>query len=1477
AVDKFALAEDRIVEVCEQEDSKVLVGCGKSIPDLEIAIVNPETLTVCPSVTVGEIWVRGDSVAKGYWHRLEETEEIFRAKRCDPAEFLIRKTKGLPACKHTEQRPKEEREGVKSGDLGVEISSDSYFLRTGDLGFLDESGELFVTGRLKDLIIVRGRNLYPQDLELTAERSHDALRLGSNAAFTVEKENEEGLVIVQELEFRAKPNLDSVITAIRQAVTEAHEIEVYGVVLIKPGSIPKTSSGKIQRQATRSRWLASELSIVASNFFETQEDSEIARKLTRKKLLQQSPQQAQFLLESYLQTSIARILKRSSQAIELTSPLTGLGLDSLKVFELINQVEADLGVNIAIADLFSGLNTRSLSSEILAQLEISNATESISLKRITTNNNIHPVAFAQARLWFLDRLKTGNPAYNISFAVRITGRLEVERLEDCINQVISRQEILRTSLATDNGKPVQVINPTLRLSLSVIDVRESEVKLITTQEHQQPFKLTQLPLLRLKLLRLASEEHILLLTMHHIIADGLSAEVFMTEVAQLYQGLSVPELPIQYKDVVYWQRQWLESDSNRHLNYWQEKLKDAPPLLQLPTDKPRPAVQSYQGRCQSCSIPTGLTKQLQSLAKNQGITLFMLLLAAFKTLLYRYTGQEDILVGSPIANRNHEKIKGLIGFFVNTIVLRSNLTGNPSFSELLSQIRQVALEAYAHQNLPFDKLVEVLQPERDLSYTPLFQVMFALQDAPQLATIPGLTLSEYKVDSQIAQFDLSVSIENRNETLIASFEYNTDLFDDATITRMVSHYQNLLEGIVINPQARLSELPLLSDQERKQLLVDWNPTPIDLSQGLQIHHLFERQVAKTPNGIAVIFEAEQLTYQELNQRAEQLAIYLQSIGVKPEVIVGICIERSLEVMVAILGVLKAGGAYLPLDPAYPQERINLIIEDAQISLLLTTQHLTAQLSTKSVQAIAIDAEWHDISQQHNHNLTHYVNGDNLAYVIYTSGSTGKPKGVAIAHRSLVNFVQAAVQKYEINNCDRVLQFSTINFDASVEEIYPCLISGGTLVLRTKEMGYSPSLLLQKCREYGITILDLPTAFWHLLTMQLESNSTLELSSSIRLVIIGGETVNRDKVITWNRLVGNSCQLINTYGPTEATVVATSYKIPFQTDYLSSIYIGKPLSNVQTYILDQNLQPVPIGVWGEIHLGGMSLAREYLNNSELTKEKFIPNPLTIISSSFSNHQSLIYKTGDKARYLSNGNIEFLERIDEQVKIRGFRIEITEIEAVINQHEDIKQVVVAVQEDVSGNKNLVTYLIVKNSKENQDIESIIQKVRNYLKNHLPDYMIPVNWQVLKELPLTANGKLDRKLLASKKYLDSNYLISKKQSFAAKILPSNKQEKIILETWQELLQRENIRVNDNFFDVGGHSLLLTQVQERLEKSLHIDLAITDLFKYPSISSLANYLSQKENNLLTSNNQSKQFLSRVGQQKAALARKKQLKKARK
>jgi amino acid adenylation domain-containing protein len=1466
-VDRLALAEDRIVEVFGEENSKVLVGCGRSIPDLEIAIVNPETLTVCPSVRVGEIWVRGGSVTKGYWNRLEETGEIFRAKT---------------------RRRKEGCKEVKSGYFRVEISPDSCFLRTGDLGFLDDSGELFVTGRLKDLIIIRGRNLYPQDIELTAERSHDALRLGSNAAFTVEVGNEERLVVVQELEFRAKPNLQEVIIAIRQRITEAHEIEVYGIVLIKPGSILKTSSGKIQRRATRNQFLESTLNIIASNVIETQEFIDTETKLTRENLLQRSPQEAQLLLESYLQTSIARILKRLPSEVEINNPLTSLGLDSLKVFELKNQIENDLEVDIAIADLFSGLNMRSLSIKILANLEISNSTESISLQRVNTSNNIHPVSFAQARLWFLDRLKTGNPAYNISFAVRIEGRLEVKRLEKCFNQVVARQEILRTSFSTAEGKPVQVINPTLTLPLSVIDVLDSEVKVITTQEHQQPFDLTTTPLLRLKLLRLASEEYILLLTMHHIIADGLSAEVFMTEVAQSYQGLSVPELLIQYKDVVYWQRQWLESDSNQHLNYWQEKLKDAPPLLQLPTDKSRPPVQSYHGKSQSWEIPANLTRQLQSLAQNEGVTLFMLLLAAFKTLLYRYTGQEDIIVGSPIANRNHEKLKDLIGFLVNTLVLRSNLTENPSFSELLSHIRQVALEAYAHQDLPFDKLVEALQPARDLSYTPLFQVMFAMQNAPQLATIPGLTLSEFKVEPQIAQFDLSVCIENIGENASATFEYNTDLFYDATITRMMSHYQNLLESIVINPEARLSDLPLLSDKERQQLLVDWNPPLVDRSQDVSLQQLFAIQVEKNPHAVAVVDRDRQLTYQELSDRANQLANYLQSIEVKPEVLVGVYLERSLEAITAILGIIKAGAAYLPLDPKYPHERISWMLEDAKPLVILSDKYLQKQLPNHSAIVVCLDSEWDKIAHKPPVNIIKSKQPfaptrDNAVYTIYTSGSTGKPKGVVCTYGGLVNTYLAWQEANLLPDSDAncYLQMASLSFDVFTGDLIKALCSGAKLVICPQELLLEPKKLYQFMVQEKVTCADfVPAVLMNLVEYLERTNQSL---SFMRLLIVGSDSWYIKDYQRVKRLCGSNTKLINVYGVSESTIDSTyfeSEELELSSDN-RLVPIGRPFSNTQIYLLDKNLQPVPIGVWGEIYLGGMSLARGYLNNSELTKEKFLKVKSQQLKVK-SNHcisvppssYSLLYKTGDKARYLPDGNLEFLERIDNQVKIRGFRIELTEIEAVINQHKNIKQAVVIAQEDLASNKRLMAYIVFKQLQENENIELIIQQLRDYLKAYLPDYMIPVDWQILKEIPVTTNGKLDRQALKNIKH--NGVSGREKQSFSP---TTNKQEQIITEIWQEILQRENINVNDNFFDVGGHSLLLAQVQEKLEQSLQVNLAITDLFKYPSISSLADYLGQRENDLLAQSDRYKQkkLSSRIEKQKAALARQKQLRKIKK
>ncbi|MHC5857699.1 amino acid adenylation domain-containing protein [Nostoc sp.] len=1267
-VKKSALSQNQIVEATPlSQDIQSFVSCGETIPQQQIVIVNPETLTRCSSDEVGEIWVSGFSVGQGYWNRTEETEQTFHA-------YL----------KDTKEGP---------------------FLRTGDLGFLD-NGELFITGRAKDLIIIRGKNLYPQDIELTAERSHLSLRSGANAAFTVEVNNEERLIVVQELEFRAKPNLAEVVNAIRQAITEEHEVQVYGVVLIKPGSIPKTSSGKIQRRATRTQFENGELNVVESDILKI---SDIARKetqLQRSELLVLSPRECQLVLESYLIELLAGVLSIATDDINPQEPLSTLGLDSLKVFELKNRIEVDLEIEVSVADFFEGMSGRSLVTKILAQITAEAFIHSKSLSQVQPAE-VYPLSFAQQRLWFLDRLEPGNPAYNISLAVNIKGQLDIILLEQSLNEIIRRHETLRTTFTTVNGQPVQIIADSLKLSLSVINTELQSnvaVQKLLTQESQRPFDLTHGPLLRAKLLRLAQQEHILLLEMHHIISDGWSTEVFLQEIALLYPAFltisasPLAEISIQYKDFAQWQRQWLEGEIlQNQLSYWKQQLEGIPAALKLPTDRPRPAVQTSHGAQQSIELSEAVIKQLKAIARQEGVTVFMLLLAAFETFLYRYTGQDDIAVGTPVANRNREEIKQLIGFFVNTLVLRIDMSGNPTFDELLTRVKKVALGAYTHQDLPFDQLVEAVQPERDTSRTPLFQVMFNVQDYSQLPEMPGLALSLVKIETETAQFDLSLSIEITEQEVAASFYYNTDLFDAATITRMLRHFQNLLSGIAANPQARLSNLPLLSAADRQDLLeLSRNQSLIPSQSEQCIHQLFEEQVEQTPDAIAVVFQNQHLTYRELNQRANKLAHYLRSLGVGPEVRVGICIQRSLEMAIGLLAILKAGGAYVPIDPAYPKERLALILRDAQVSVLVTQQSLLAVLPALESQVVCVDTDKSAIAQESQENLVNQTQLENLVYIIYTSGSTGTPKGVTIQHRSLASYAKIACLEYglqasdavrgasrrEGGQSDRVLQFASISFDAAAEEIFPCLICGAALILRTDEMLSSIPRFLQQCRDWGITVLDLPTAFWHQVTSEL-ATAKLALPDSLRLVIIGGERADRKHLTTWQQQVGQRVRLVNTYGPTETTIVATLCDLSGST--ADEVPIGKPIPQVQTYVLDPSLQLVPVRTPGELYIGGVGVARGYLNRPDLTAEKFIPNPYS------SKPGERLYKTGDLVRYLSDGNLEFIGRIDHQVKIRGFRIELGEIEALLNQHPGVQEAVVVAHSDRSDHQRLIAYVV------------------------------------------------------------------------------------------------------------------------------------------------------------------------------------------
>ncbi len=1078
---------------------------------------------------------------------------------------------------------------------------------------------------------------------------------------------------------------------------------------------------------------------------------------------------------------------------------------------LTPDIKAELSERKAeILDFIRGANLASTSSQ--------------PIEPVARKENL-PLSFAQQRLWFLDQLESGTSLYNIPSAFYLRGTLNVPALEQTLNEILRRHEALRTSFLTVEGQAVQVIAPNLTLKMPVINLqelpqtkREAEVLQLVTHEAQRPFDLTQAPLLRATLLQLGEEEYVVMFTMHHIISDGWSMGILIQEVVALYEGFSkglpspLSELPIQYADFAVWQRQWLQKEVlESQLAYWRSQLGGTVPVLQLPTDRPRPKVQTFQGATKSFSLSALFTEALKALSRKEDVTLFMTLLASFQTLLYRYSGQEDILVGSAIANRNRKEIEPLIGFFVNTLVLRTHLGGNPSFRELLGRVREVTLGAYAHQDLPFEYLIENLHPERNLSYNPLFQVMFILQNASRSELkLPGLTLSPLKVEKRTAKFDLSLSIEDTESGLIGVFEYNTDLFDSATINRMVEHFCTLLSGIVAHPNSCLKDLPLLTEAERQQLLVEWNNTQIDYSQKQCIHELFENQVERSPDAIAVIFEDQQLTYRELNTKANQLAHHLQTLGVGPEVLVGICVERSLEMVIAILGILKTGGAYVPIDPEYPQERLAYMLEDSKVKVLLTQEKFLTQIAYNQIKTICLDNDWQEIGKKEISNLASFVVLENIAYVIYTSGSTGKPKGAMNTHQGVYNRLLWMQSAYKLNEADRVLQKTPFSFDVSVWEFFWPLLNGASLVIAKpgghRDRSYLIDLL---CKEQITTLHFVPSMLQAFL-----DGEGVEKCTSLKRVICSGEELSLDlQTRFFQRL---NCELHNLYGPTEAAIDVTFWQCqkhsPWQT-----VPIGQPISNIQIYILDSHLQPVPVGIPGELHIGGAGLARGYWNRPELTAEKFIPNP-------FANQPNQhLYKTGDLVRYLPDGNIEYLSRIDHQVKIRGFRIEVGEIEAVLNQHPDVQTNIIVVREDEPNLKRLVAYIV-----PNSDTEITTTDLQSYLKEKVAGYMIPSAFVILDKLPLTPNGKVDRQALPQPSNLRPELAVSY-------VKPQTEIEKAIATIWQQALNLTEIGLHDNFFEIGGHSLLAIQLIAHLRQKLQIEIPLQQIFASSTIAEQA------------------------------------------
>ncbi|MBN3895575.1 MAG: amino acid adenylation domain-containing protein [Nostoc sp. NOS(2021)] len=1056
------------------------------------------------------------------------------------------------------------------------------------------------------------------------------------------------------------------------------------------------------------------------------------------------------------------------------------------------------------------------------------------------------LSFAQERLWLLDQLNPGNPTYNLSVAIHLKGLLDVRALDQSLGEIVRRHEALRTTFSAVDGQSLQVIASDLKWTLAIVSLRElseterqQQSQRLITESVQQSFDLATGPLLRAVLQQLSEIEHILLLTIHEIVADDWSLGVLLQELATLYEafanGLPSPlvELPSQYADFAIWQRECLLSEVlESQLAYWKQQLGGELPVLELPTDRPRPPVQTYRGARQSLNLPNNLTDALKSLSQQSGVTLFMTLLAAFNTLLYRHTGQEDIIVGSAIANRNQLEVKGLIGLFANNLVMRTNLSENPSFRELLGRVQEVVLSAYSHQDLPFEKLVGELQTERHLSHSPLIQVMFVLQsDQMPALEFSGLSVNAIEVESKTAKFDLTLELQETSEGMNGWFEYNADLFDADTISRMIGHWQVLLEGVVTQPNQQISHLPILTEAERHQLLIEWNDTAINYPKYKCTHHLFEEQVKRTPNAIALVFENQQLTYQQLNRRANQLAHHLQKLGVKPEVAVGICLERSLDMLVALLAIFKAGGAYIPLDPNYPEERLAFMLEDSQLSLLLTTEKILQNSLSASVKAlpknnnkqspinpeqltvICLDKDWEIINQENPENLESNIEPTNLAYLIYTSGSTGKPKGVQITHRNVVNFLTTIQQQLQLTNQDSLLSVTTLSFDIAVLEIFLPLTVGAKVILVSREVAMDGLQLLQKLHNFAATVMQATPATWRmLLEAGWRGNTQLK-------ILCGGEALPQNLA---KQLCQRGAEVWNLYGPTETTIWSTIHRIDQQEVLVT---IGRPIGNTQIYILDKYLQPVPVGVPGELYIGGASLARGYLHRPELTKEKFIHNPFS------SDSESRLYKTGDLARYLSDGEIEYLGRIDYQIKLRGYRIELAEIEAVLSQHPTIEKTVVIVRDDFSGDKCLVAYIV---SKFKEALTN--EELRRFLKEKLPYYMVPGVFVFLDTLPLTPNGKIDRRALPAPD------LTARHQSEVSFVAAQNELELQLTKIWEKVLGINPIGIKDNFFTLGGHSLIAVRLVSEIEKVCQKKLPLSTFFQKQTIEELAVVLEQTE-----------------------------------
>jgi amino acid adenylation domain-containing protein/non-ribosomal peptide synthase protein (TIGR01720 family) len=1411
-IDSAALERDRVAAAMAGASARALVSCGGPWLDTQVVIADPESLERLPGDRVGEIWVSGPSVAQGYWRRPEATEREFCAR-----------LSGEP-----ETGP---------------------FLRTGDLGFLLD-GQLFVTGRLKDLIIIRGRNHYPQDIELTAESSHPGLRAGGGVAFTLEGDAESGerLVVVQELARGRRPEVGVAAEAIRRAIVEEHEVQVHEVVLVRDATVPRTSSGKVQRSACRALYLEGGLDVLGASVTERPapivDGVGAADRAIDPSIWALPPEERSAALVEAVRSEASRLLGVSRDLLASDRPLAAFGLDSLAALQLRHALERGLGISLPLSELAEDATPARLAEEILAGLEASpgeRSAKAFGARGPRGEAGRGALSRGQEALWFLQRLAPESPAWNIVVAARAVGGLDVPTLVRAFDEVVDRHPSLASSFEAVAGRPVRGVGGFKRPVLQVVDVAdlgEPAFKERLEVEAWRPFALEAEPLLRALLFRRAPEPNgaetsetpendaVLLLVLHHLVADLWSLAVLARDLGAAYARLSgragaTPgPVACEYDDFVEWQRESLDGPEGERLwQYWSRELAGSLPTLDLPTDRPYRPARSFRGRTRSARISAAPT--------TQGATRFSTLLAAYFSLLHRYTGQEDLLVGTPVAGRGAPELAEAVGYFVNLVVLRADLSGAPGFAEVARRARRTVASALAHQAYPFPLLAERLQPERNPGRPPIFQAAFVLQQTPRLAPaglagfavgeegaridLGGLALEAVALADPTSQFDLSLVAAEVEGGLVLRLTGDAHLFDEATVARLLGHFEILLASVAATPELPAGELSLLAEAERHQLLHEWNGGgEAEVPRGC-LHRRFAEQVERVPDAVAATLEEASLTYRELDRRAGRLARRLGQLGVAPGSRVALCVERSFGVLVGALGILKAGAAYVPLDPAQPGERLGFMLADSGAAVLVTEPALAAHLPAHDAAVVLLGEE--GLGEPDGRLPAVAVPAEAPSYVIYTSGSTGRPKGVTVTHGNVLRLFDATDPWFGFGAADVWTLFHSYAFDFSVWEIWGALLYGGRVVVVPYWVSRSPEAFHALVLAEGVTVLNqTPSAFRHFMQTEVADRRTADLP--LRWVVFGGEALDpRSLAPWWNRHGDRGPGLVNMYGITETTVHVTFRRLaPAETESA----IGMPIPDLQVYVLDRGGEPVPVGVAGELCVGGAGVATGYLNRPDLSAERFVPDPYGARAG------GRLYRSGDLARRRAGGDLEYLGRIDHQVKVRGFRIELGEIEAALAEHPRVGAAVVVARDDTGDGPRLVAYVTGR-----EGAAPDVEELRRHLKARLPEYMVPAAFVLCASLQLTINGKVDRRALpapAGERVAADGY-----------VAPRGAVEQVLAGIWAEVLGTDRIGARDDFFALGGHSLLGTRITTRVREAFGVELPLRAVFEAPILADQA------------------------------------------